>query len=408
MVSRRTVIRASSAALAGALAPVSSPFQRAALAITSPVAAAPPTAYIGGDRYVETYKQKWALSCEYAATHTALRLMGHHVTEDVMRALLGRGEDPDETFRGEIQANQTLDDYGVHAKGIARLIELLKARGHLPADMRTRLLYDLESMRQALAAGEPVIGWLPLSLRASSRAPVRLSNGKLVNLVYSEHCVTFRGYDSSRMLTLEPYDGSTPSYEFNALWRGMSLFDDPALAVGYAPAAPPAPPPVPTSETFAESGVTLDGGFYRLYRELGGRETLGAPITPEFHESDGASESGKQVVYTEMARLEWNPTTGTFGLGFVGQDLLGEQAQPDPNRRLGGAISRYFAEQGGLQRFGYSISEEVPFGPEAQDLFPRPMQNVIGQWFQTGLLLWSQQTGVVPGRAGMALAKHRG
>src|SRR5688500_6352443 len=90
-------------------------------------AATPPdTAYIPGDAYVERYQQRWALSCELAATHTALRLLGHHVPEEVMLPLLGRGEDPDETFRGEIQANQTLDNYGVHARGIARLVEHLR------------------------------------------------------------------------------------------------------------------------------------------------------------------------------------------------------------------------------------------------------------------------------------------
>ena len=194
-------------------------------------AAPPPTAYIPGDAYVERYKQRWALSCELAATHTALWLLGHHVPEEVMRALLGRGEDPDETFRGEIQANQTLVNYGVHARGIARLVELLRDEGHVPAAFSTHLLRDLDSVRLAISLGHPVVAWLPLGLRASSRVPTRLSNGKVVNLVYAEHTVTLRGYDGTHFYALEPYNGTTPVYEAGALWRGMSLFDDPALVI---------------------------------------------------------------------------------------------------------------------------------------------------------------------------------
>jgi len=62
----------------------------ASLPVGGALAATPPaTAYIPGDAYVERYRQLWALSCELAATHTALRLLGHHVPEEVMRPLLG-------------------------------------------------------------------------------------------------------------------------------------------------------------------------------------------------------------------------------------------------------------------------------------------------------------------------------
>lgn|GEM_PF-4221892 len=186
---------------------------------------------------METYHQKWALSCEYAATHMALRMLGVDVSEDVMRALLGSGEDPDVTFRGNIDANQDLDNYGVHARGILRLLALLKSRAYV--------------------------------------------------------------------------------------------------------------------------------------------------------------------------RLEWYPQTQAFGLGFVGQELLGPEAVPDPNRRPSGAIGRYVAAGGGLGRFGYAISDEVLFLPD-DPLLPGPAEDVVGQWFQTELLLWSPRTGVVPGRAGLELARRRG
>ncbi|MGH2354930.1 MAG: C39 family peptidase, partial [Chloroflexota bacterium] len=344
---RRAVLRAGAAGLLGG--GVVSIAHAASLP-----AAPPPAAFLPGDPYVETYRQKWALSCEYAATHTALRLLGLDVSEDTMRDLLGQGEDPDETFRGEIQANQNLTDYGVHARGIARLIDLLRAGGHLPGRLQASLLYDFDTIRTALAQGQPVIAWIPLDLRPSSRVAVRLSTGKIVNLVYAEHAVTLRGYDGERVFALDPHDGTTPAYEIDPFLRGMSLFDDPALALGLAP-LPPTPTPFPTSEHFPETGITLDGGFYQFYRRMGGRVGLGAPLTPELYEPDVATGADKQVLYTELARMEWYPQTGTFGLGYVGQEYLGEAAAPDPTRRLGSGFGRYVAANGGLRRFGYSV-----------------------------------------------------
>ena len=45
---------------------------------------------------------------------------------------------------------------------------------------------------------------------------------------------------------------------------------------------------------------------------------------------------------------------------FVALVLLGEGAAPDPLRRLGGAIDAYVSANGGINRFGYSLSPEVP------------------------------------------------
>lgn len=415
--SRRRVLQIGTAVFAA------SSVARAVSAGTVAISPTPASAYLPGDRYVETYRQRWALSCEYAALHTALRLLGHDVSEDRMRALLGQGEDPDEVFRGQIEANQTLNDYGVHAKGIARLVGLLKSAGLIPDRIHVRVLHQLDAIRAAIAQGQPVIAWVPLQLRSSSRAPIRLSSGKLVNLVYAEHTVTLRGYDGDRLFALEPYDGTNPTYDAAALTPSMGLFDDPALAIEVvqpvqqttpqptvqpSPMPLPSPTPLPTSEHFLETGITLDGGFYRHYRAMGGRGALGVPLIPELYEADDATGADKQVVYTEAARLEWYPQSGSFGLGYVGQEYLGEAAALDPARRLAGAIGRYVAANGGVRHFGYSVSEEVPIDPYEAELLPRPGWDVIGQWFQNGLLLYyPERREVLPGRAGAALARMR-
>ncbi len=413
---RRSALRLGFAA-GSALAPTAL-FSREVLAAHPPAIPVPTTAFLPGDPSIERYRQKWALSCELAAAHTALRLVGHTVSEDVMRSTLGRGEDPDETFRGEIQANQTLVNYGVHARGIARMVDLLKGQGLLPAQVSTQLIYSLDDVRVALAHGQPVVAWLPLDLRPSSRVPTRLSSGKIVNLVYAEHAVTLRGYDASHFFVLDPYAGTTPVYEANAMWRAMSLFDDPALAIVPmpAPTAPPAPPtpppapppPPPTSEYFPETDLTLEGGFYRIYVDLGGRQALGVPVTEELTELDALTGEPKQVVYTESARLEWSPRSGAFGLGFAGQELLGPAASPDPARLSSGAIGQHFTRNGGLTRFGFPVSTEVPVPPDSE-LLPWPIYDAVAQWFQTGILIWDRYgREVVMGRAGLALAQRRG
>jgi hypothetical protein len=201
----------------------------------------PPAAMLWGDpdveRDVEGYRQRFPLSCEYGALHTALRLLGLDVAEDVMRDLLGSGEDPDVTFRGRIDANQNLVDYGVHARGVLRLLGLLRDQGGLPASLGGTLLYDLDAVRLAVAGGQPAVVWIPLDLRPSGRVAVTLSTGRVVDLVPAEHAVTVRGYDGDRLFALDPHWGTTPTYDAAPFAAGMALFDDPALAVSLSPAA---------------------------------------------------------------------------------------------------------------------------------------------------------------------------
>ena len=85
--------------------------------------------------------------------------------------------------------------------------------------------------RAALAQRQPVIIWIPLELKPAQRHNVPLSSGKVVHLVDHEHTVPLSGYDSGRFHALDPFDGSTPTYDAASLSQGMSLFDDPLLAI---------------------------------------------------------------------------------------------------------------------------------------------------------------------------------
>ena len=193
--------------------------------------AAPPAVQLPVDADTADYQQQRPLSCEAAALHTALRLLGIDLPEAAIIDVEPRDPDPNKGFRGSLDANQDLENYGIHAPGLLQTIEQLKADGALSKDVRGTLLHSLDEARAALAGRQPVIVWIPLQLMPSERTPVTLPSGATVNLVEHEHTVTLRGYDGDQYLALDPFDGSQPSYPAGALAQAMRLFDDPALAV---------------------------------------------------------------------------------------------------------------------------------------------------------------------------------
>ena len=89
-------------------------------------------------------------------------------------------------------------------------------------------------------------------------------------------------------------------------------------------------PVAPPSQTFPETGKTLQLGFYAFWQHAGGLPILGLPITDEQTEtlSDGKPHT---IQYTERARLEWWPGTDPahfdVRLGLVGSELVAAQAQ---------------------------------------------------------------------------------
>jgi hypothetical protein len=76
----------------------------------------------------------------------------------------------------------------------------------------------------------------------------------------------------------------------------------------------------------AATGHIVQGGFYDLYRSLGGAETLGAPLTEE------AWEDHVTVQYFEWAKMEWHadyPRGKQIVLAALSQDWLARNPAPD-------------------------------------------------------------------------------
>jgi uncharacterized protein YvpB len=173
--------------------------------------------------------QQSALSCEVAAVKQALFFWDTDPTEHELMELLGYDPDPDIGFRGRLNANQTLDDYGAHAPAIARVIESYRTERF---DFRATALESLDDIRAALRRNHPVIAWIPVGLRASVGVPVVVAPDVVRTLVYAEHAVVIYGYDADGFFIYDPGRSARISYASNvALERSISYFEHRALEV---------------------------------------------------------------------------------------------------------------------------------------------------------------------------------
>ena len=119
---------------------------------------------------------------------------------------------------------------------------------------------------------------------------------------------------------------------------------------------------------FDETGHAVQGDFLDFFDTHGGLETFGYPITEPFE------ERGLQVQYFQKARIEAhpdNPDPYKIQLGLLGDELKYRQTRVSrplfPSRRrfyfsetghlVSYAFLDYFKEHGGVDVFGYPISE---------------------------------------------------
>lgn len=129
------------------------------------------------------------------------------------------------------------------------------------------------------------------------------------------------------------------------------------------------------SQYFPETGHTVRDPFYDFFLQHGGVEQFGYPITDDYIDS----QTGLLVQYFQKARLEWhpdNPDPYKVQLGLLGEEL-GKKAGPisvdqiplanDPTcyyfdetkHKVCNSFLTYYREHGGLDMFGYPITEYV-------------------------------------------------
>lgn len=123
-----------------------------------------------------------------------------------------------------------------------------------------------------------------------------------------------------------------------------------------------------TERFFNETGHLVKGEFYAYFRKNGGIEIFGYPLTEEF------VDQGFLVQYFQKARMEWhpgNPDPYKVQLGLLGEELKYRQPpvpEPTPRSRrkvffpetghtVSYAFLDFFSKHGGIDIFGYPITE---------------------------------------------------
>jgi hypothetical protein len=146
----------------------------------------------------------------------------------------------------------------------------------------------------------------------------------------------------------------------------------------------------PPIKYFPETGHSVRGEFLDFFETYGGLAVFGYPLTDEF------PQNGRRVQYFQKVRMEWHPEFPepyNVQLGLLGDELgyrkppISEEEKPPanyPQRRyypetghtVSFAFLTYFDEHGGLDVFGYPITEFLI------------ERGYIVQYFQRACLEW--------------------
>lgn len=115
---------------------------------------------------------------------------------------------------------------------------------------------------------------------------------------------------------------------------------------------------------FRETGLTIRGPFKQYWESRNGGVVFGPPVGPELSQPDGIT-----VQYFRYARMELHPD-GSVTLGHLGLETLGavqpavsDPAQtgvryfPETGHTLRGDFLTFWEQHGGLEIFGFPISE---------------------------------------------------
>lgn len=196
-----------------------------------PAGSTPEQWVIPDNARAEQYRQQYPLSCEVACFRMVLFHYDMDGPDEQLMQALGNNPNPNLGFRGDYQASDTngFENYGAHAPAVKRLVDSFPS----PGTFNGILLSGLDDARAALAHKWLVIAWIPVGLTTSSSQPVMLTNGETVNLVPNEHTILLHGYDSDGVWIYDPEPDPhlPPQVDAQALADGMSLFDNPGLAI---------------------------------------------------------------------------------------------------------------------------------------------------------------------------------
>ncbi len=176
---------------------------------------------------VPAFKQTHRLSCEAAAAAMAAQFFGLPVGEAEILAALPRDPNPHKGFRGNVDGEHgRLDDYGVYAEPIARVLT------DLGLPVQSLAGGNTAEIHHHLRHGRPIIVWVTYELSAQRPQPVRLNDGETVILVPYEHTMLIIGYNADGFWVNDPYIGISRFCPEDDLMRSWAYLGYMALAVG--------------------------------------------------------------------------------------------------------------------------------------------------------------------------------
>ncbi len=305
------------------------------------------------------FAQQRGLSCEYAATRSAVARWGIQLSEEDFINGIGFDANPHIAFRGDINGWWGgTDEYGIYPEPIARF---LATRG-----LNTKLLWDgIPQLKEELDYGRPVVVWITGGLMTATPFEASAAGQNFLLMPY-EHAVTLYGYDDNGVYVADPGFGTYGYYDWANFSRSWGYLRNMAMSVWPASqGAIPAERP----------GIAPQ--YYRYWLMNSGLELMGQPITT------ATDDSGKISQYFERARLEYDnaqPATQPIQRSLLGRALAKDRLQEDVFQPLSTdeldtlsvlAKSRYYAEtghiispdfsafwlyRGSLEAFGYPIS----------------------------------------------------
>ncbi|MDE3075950.1 MAG: VanW family protein [Chloroflexota bacterium] len=160
----------------------------------------------------------------------------------------------------------------------------------------------------------------------------------------------------------------------------LLLWLSPTSALAVAPIPQGALPDGTAVRYFPETGHSLSGNFKAFFDDHGGLDIFGFPRT------EVVQENGFSVQYFQRARMEWHPELNQVQLSLLGSMLTAGRTFPSAAPAADGPVLKYFPEsghtvhhaflkyfntRGGLDIFGYPISEEMMDGGFRVQYFQR-------------------------------------
>ncbi|MCS7178429.1 MAG: C39 family peptidase [Anaerolineae bacterium] len=185
----------------------------------------PESAYIPG---VVGHRQERPLSCEARSAVDLAAFWGVGVSEGEFFATLPRSDNPHAGFVGNVDdppGSLPPGGYGVYAGPVAIALR------RYGLDAHAHRWLGLESLKEELAAGRPVIIWATYRMLRPEIASWTAADGTVSIVVQWEHTFIAVGYDAGGLYLIDAYDGRTHYYPFRLFVPAWMQLNEMAVTV---------------------------------------------------------------------------------------------------------------------------------------------------------------------------------